>query len=336
MPLVDWDLATSTAGRLGPTGPVVSLDEATSVVAQLRQLAHEARDHVAAFTELTPVLHDADVAVVDRHGWAAENVSGLRIVVGPMTDKFARQIGPVASAVGAKVAGVQAGMLLAYLSGKVLGQYEVFGNDPGRLLLVAPNIVAAERKLGATPRDFRLWVCLHEVTHRMQFTAVPWLREHFLGELRMFVDAAEPASKVWKNASKIFDAARGDGSLLDVVQSPEQRAILDRLTALLTLLEGHAEVVMDGVGPAVIPTVGSIRAAFDRRRHEAAPLEAYLRRLFGMDVKLKQYTQGRAFVSAVIAAVGMAGFNRVFTSPATLPTFAEIDAPSTWVERVAA
>lgn len=336
MPLVDWDLATSTAGRLGPTGPVVSLDEATSVVAELRQLAREAEGHVADFTGLRPVREDAPVSVVDRRGWAAENVFGLRTVIGPLTDKFARQIGPFASAVGSKVAGVQAGMLLAYLSGKVLGQYEVFGNDPGRLLLVAPNIVAAERKLGAVPRDFRLWVCLHEVTHRTQFTAVPWLREHFLTELRAFIDASEPASRMWKNAGKIFEAARGEGSILDAVQTPRQKSILDRLTALLTLLEGHAEVVMDGVGPAVIPTVESIRASFDRRRLEASPLQAYLRRLLGMDIKLKQYTQGRTFVSSVVATVGMEGFNRVFTSAQTLPTLAEIAAPSTWVDRVAA
>jgi coenzyme F420 biosynthesis associated uncharacterized protein len=335
MPLVDWDLATSTAGRLGPTGPVVSLDEATTVVAQLRRLTDEAMGHVASYTGLTPSVGDAEVGVVDRHGWAAENVAGLRIIVGPLTDKLAGRIGPVASTVGSKVAGVQAGMLLAYLSGKVLGQYEVFGNDPGRLLLVAPNIVVAERKLDAVPRDFRLWVCLHEVTHRAQFTAVPWLRGHFLTELRAFIDASEPASQVWKNAGKLFEAARGDGSILDAVQTPEQKAVLDRLTALLTLLEGHAEVVMDGVGPSVIPSVEAIRTAFDRRRASASPLEAYLRRLFGVDIKLKQYTQGRAFVSSVVDSVGMEGFNRVFTSAETLPTLAEIDSPAAWVSRVA-
>ncbi len=334
MALVDWDLATSTAGRLGPTGPVVSLEEATSVVTDLRQLAREAEGHVAAFTGLTPTLSDAPVAIVDRRGWAAENVAGLRTVIGPLTDKLARQVTPVASAVGSKVAGVQAGLLLAFLSGKVLGQYEVFGNDPGRLLLVAPNIVAVERKLSAVPRDFRLWVCLHEMTHRIQFTGVPWLREHFLTELRAFVDAAEPPGQMLRNAGKLFDAARGSGSILDAVQTPAQKAVLDRLTALLTLLEGHAEVVMDGVGPTVIPTVETIRASFERRRHETSPLEAYLRRLFGMDIKLKQYTQGRAFVAAVVAAVGMQRFNRIFTSPETLPTLAEIEAPLSWVDRV--
>lgn len=336
MPLVDWDLATSTAAQLGPTGPSVTLDEATSVVSELRRLADEAAGHVAAYTELTPQLPDAPVSVVDRRGWAAENVAGLRTVTGPLNDKLAPKIGKFGASVGSKIAGVQAGALLAYLSGKVLGQYEVFGNNPGRLLLVAPNIVAVERKLGADPRDFRLWVCLHEVTHRTQFTAVPWLRDHFLNEVQAFIAASEPTSQMWHRAGKIAEAARGkEGtSLIDAIQTPEQKVILDRLTALLTLLEGHAEVVMDGVGPSVIPSVERIRASFDKRRATASPVEMYLRRLFGLEVKLKQYTQGRLFVSSVISRVGMSSFNRVFSSPSSLPLLSELSDPSAWVSRV--
>ncbi len=338
MPLVDWDLATSTAARLGPTGPSVTLAEAHAVVADLRRLAAEATEHVATYTGLVPQLTDAPVAVVDRRTWAAENVSGLATVLGPLTDKLAPKIGNMAAAVGSKVAGVQAGTLLAYLSGKVLGQYEVFGNNPGKLLLVAPNVVAVERKLGANPRDFRLWVSIHEVTHRTQFTAVPWLRDHFVSEIQQFVAASEPSRQIWQQAGRMLDAARGkDGvSLLDAIQTPEQKAVLDRLTCIMTLLEGHAEVVMDGVGPAVIPSVDRIRAAFDRRRATANPLEQYLRRLLGVDLKLKQYTQGRAFVSTIIDTVGMTGFNRIFESPQTLPRLEELASPQSWVERVAA
>jgi coenzyme F420 biosynthesis associated uncharacterized protein len=338
MPLVDWDLATSTAARLGPTGPSVTMSEAAAAVADLRIRAEQATEHVAAYTRLVQQLTDEPVAVVDRKTWAAENVAGLRTVLGPLADKLAPKIGNVAGAVGSKVAGVQAGTLLAYLSGKVLGQYEVFGNNPGKLLLVAPNVVAIERKLGVDPRDFRLWVSIHEVTHRTQFTAVPWLRDHFVAEIHAFVAASEPSRQIWQQAGKMLDAARGkDGvSLLDAMQTPEQKAILDRLTCIMTLLEGHAEVVMDGVGPAVIPSVSRIRAAFDRRRATANPLEQYLRRLLGVDLKLKQYTQGRAFVAKVIDTVGMDGFNRIFDSPQTLPRLDELSSPQSWVDRVAA
>ncbi|HEX6685361.1 MAG TPA: zinc-dependent metalloprotease [Candidatus Limnocylindrales bacterium] len=336
MALVDWDLATSTAARLGPTGPSVSLDEATSVVAQLRVLAVEAAGHVATHTGLTPVLEDGGVKVVDRPTWAAVNIAGLKTVVNPLADKLLRKAPVMGAAVSSKIAGVQAGALLAYLSGKVLGQYDVFERDPGQLLLVAPNIVGVERKLRAQPRDFRLWVCIHEMTHRTQFTAVPWLRGHFLSEVRAYIDASEPSTQLWRAAGKLMDAARGqDGAtLLDVMQTPEQKVVLDRLTCILTLLEGHAEYVMDGVGPEVIPTVAQIRAGFDRRRNTASPLEQYLRRLFGMDVKLKQYAQGRKFVSHIIDRVGMERFNQVFTSAETLPRIGELSDPDAWIARV--
>jgi coenzyme F420 biosynthesis associated uncharacterized protein len=336
MALVDWDLATSTAAKLGPGGPAISLEEATSVVHELRDLADEATGHVTEYTGLSPELPDHGVRVVDRQTWAAVNVAGLREVISPLADKLAAKAGPLTNAVTSKVAGVQAGTLLAYLSGKVLGQYDVFAVSPGQLLLVAPNIVAVQRRLGAVPRDFRLWVALHEATHRAQFTGVPWLRDHFLSEVRAYVNASEQPTQFLQQASKIVDAVRGEGgSLLEVIQSPQQREILDRLTALLTLLEGHAEVVMDGVGPAVIPSVAQIRAGFDRRRATANPVEQYLRKLFGMDIKLKQYAEGRKFVSAVIGMTGMQSFNRIFASPQSLPRLSELNDPAAWVSRVA-
>lgn len=332
---MDWDLATSTAAHLGPTGPTVTLDEATSVVVNLRVLADEAATHVAAYTGLDPLVPDAGVRVVDRPAWAAANVAGLRTVIKPLVDKLAGK--PlVNNTASAKIAGLQAGALLAYLSGKVLGQYEVFDQNPGQLLLVAPNIVSVERKIRADPRDFRLWVCIHEVTHRTQFTGVPWLRDHFLGEVQTYVAASEPSGQLLRSAGKILEAARGrEGtSLLDAMQTPEQKAILDRLTALLTLLEGHAEFVMDGVGPDVIGSVERIRAAFDRRRAAANPVEQYLRRLLGIDIKLRQYAEGRKFVSTVVDRIGMSSFNHVFDSAGTLPVLSELSDPDAWVARV--
>src|SRR6266700_1662331 len=304
--LVDWDLAAATAGALGKTGPNVSYTEAAEVVAELRRLTDDAAEHVAAFTQLSGPA--SPVRVVDRKDWASINITGLRQVINPLVSKLTgdRDPGPFINAVGSRVTGMQAGTVLAYLSGKVLGQYEVFSSDPGTLLLVAPNIVEVERKLGADPRDFRLWVALHEVTHRTQFTAVPWLRAHFLSAVRAFVDAA---------------------------QSPGEQ-LADRLTSIMTLLEGHAEFVMDGVGPDVVPSVEEIRARFNRRREAANPLERVLRKLLGIEVKLRQYAEGRRFVHGVVDRVGMAGFNRVWESPLTLPYLSELGDPDAWVARV--
>src|SRR5690606_2489909 len=297
------------------------------------------------YTGLTSKVAHPPVRVVDRADWAGVNIAGLREVVTPLVTQLAgdrAQENGIAATVGARLTGVQAGTVLAYLSGKVLGQYEVFTGEPGQLLLVAPNIVEAERKLEAEPRDFRLWVCLHEVTHRTQFTAVPWLRGHFLGEVQAFVDAARAdgvplADRLRDGMAALADAVRNPesrASVLAVVQTAAQRAVLDRLTAVMTLLEGHAEFVMDGVGPEVVPTVADIRRKFNRRRQTANPLEKMLRRLLGVEVKLRQYAEGRTFVHAVVERVGMDGFNQVYAAAESLPTLEEITNPDAWVTRV--
>jgi coenzyme F420 biosynthesis associated uncharacterized protein len=341
---VDWDLAAATAGALGKSGPRVTLQEASDVVADLRQLADEAAHHVQAYTGLVPGT-TAPVRVVDRRDWAETNINGLREVVAPLLNRVTagHAPGPLADAVGSRISGVQAGTVLAYLSGRVLGQYEVFSSDPGQLLLVAPNIVEVERRLEAVPRDFRLWVCLHEVTHRTQFTAVPWLRAHFLGEVAAFVDAggavdqmAERVRQALGGMVEVLRDPQSRRSVLDLVQTPAQRRVLDRITALMTLLEGHAEFVMDGVGPDVVPTVAEIRSRFNVRREGGNPLERFIRRLLGIDAKLRQYAEGRTFVNEVVSRVGMTAFNKVFSSPLTLPLLSELTDPQAWIDRVGA
>jgi coenzyme F420 biosynthesis associated uncharacterized protein len=340
---VDWDLAAATAGALSKSGPAVSFEEATHVVSELRALTDEAAVHVAAYTGLTSQTEVPPVRVVDRRDWAKVNIAGLQKVIGPLVTRLSgdREPGPLADAIGSRVTGVQAGTVLAYLSGRVLGQYEVFSGDPGQLLLNAPNIVEVERKIDADPRDFRLWVCLHEVTHRTQFTAVPWMRGYFLGEVQAFVDASQGSDHILerlrRGVATLSEALREEDSrvsMLDIVQTPSQRAVLDRLTALMTLLEGHAEFVMDGVGPEVIPSVESIRSKFNRRRESGNPLEKALRRVLGIEVKMRQYAEGRKFVHGVHERVGMVGFNKIFESPLTLPRLEELGDPDAWVARV--
>ncbi|MEU3722963.1 zinc-dependent metalloprotease [Streptomyces sp. NPDC031705] len=362
--MVDWNLAVATATRLVRPGPEVSRDEARAVVAELRRHARTSEEHVRAFTRMIPEgspLPDTPVLVVDRAGWVRANVAGFRELLGPLLGKMqdrraATPGGAVIGAVGGKVTGVELGMLLSFLASRVLGQYETFapgGPDlpggaatGGRLLLVAPNIVHVERELEVSPHDFRLWVCLHEETHRTQFTAVPWLRAHLEGEIQTFLGATElePGAVLerLREAVQSFAGARADGergdegrSLVELVQTPEQREVLARLTAVMSLLEGHADFVMDGVGPDVVPSVAEIREKFQQRRASGAGrLDAALRKLLGLDAKLRQYRDGERFVRAVVGQVGMEGFNRVWTSPNTLPTKAEIARPAEWVARV--
>ncbi len=354
--MIDWQVATSTGVRWVRPGPQVSMADARKVVAELRELAAAVAEPVHELTGLPGSADDGQVAVVDRPGWIRANVDGFRVVLEPLVERMAErgkvpQAGSVITAVGSRVTGMQAGLILAYLAGRVLGQYELFlppdpdapGRDApaGRLTLVAPNIVMVERELDVNPHDFRRWVCLHEETHRTQFTSVPWLRPYVQEQMADFLLASDldPASildRLRAAADAVAGAVRGgEGeSLIEAIQTPRQREILDRMTSVMTLVEGHGDYVMDAVGPAVVPSVAEIRAKFSARRGSAGRMEQAIRRILGIDLKMKQYEQGSKFVRAVVDEAGMATFNKVWTSPETLPTRSELEDPRSWLERV--
>ena len=342
---VDWHLARRTAARLVPTGPAATRDEAVALVRRLRSDAAVAEGHVREVTGLGAGLPLLPADVVDRPAWAAAAVDGMAALTAdarlPRTPRVAR-------AVTATSAGLQIGGVLAYLGGRVLGQYDPFGGPGGggRLLLVAPNVHAAQQALNVPSADFALWVCLHEATHRLQFTAVPWLRDHFAREVGRFLslgDGRRPGAvggSLLERLPELVEAVRsGKGidslALVELLQGPEQRAVLDRLLALTTLLEGHADHVMDATGPEVVRDVETIRARFTQRRRGGGLVDRLLRALLGVEAKVKQYAVGSAFTKYVVLAAGMDGFNRVWESPDTLPTRAELADPAAWLRRVA-
>ena len=278
--MVDWDLAVSLGSRLAGDGPAVGRAEAARVVTELRDGANRSTALVRDFTGLVAEERTAPVVVVDRRGWIQANADSFATILSPVIDKLAQRKGVpsgVALAVGSRVTGAEVGGLLGFLAGKVLGQFDPFFGDAGRLLLVAPNVVHVERELQAHPQDFRLWVCLHEETHRVQFTAVPWMRDHLRGEMERIADTFEPTRLLDDGLKRVMEAVRGargagsggETSLIDLLGTPEQKEIVDRVTGVMSLLEGHADVVMDGVGPEVIPTVADARAS-----ESAPPLQA--------------------------------------------------------------
>ena len=349
--MIDWDLAVATATKLAGQGPTVSRTEAEQVVGELRAGAERSTPLVREFTGLTAEAGTAPVLVVDREGWIQANADAFAQIIEPVVDKLQERRGapgPMTEAIGSRVTGLEVGALLGFLGGKVLGQFDPFHAPDstgdavlGRLLLVAPNIVHAERELGADPTDFRLWVCLHEETHRVQFTAVPWMRDHLQAQVDSLVDGVDVDPQ--RIAAVLFDAVRragdlvsgrGDTSLIDLFATPAQREVIDRVTGVMSLLEGHADVVMDGVGPEVIPTVEEIRRRFNRRRKGTGSLDRLARRLLGLDAKMAQYRDGAHFVRTVVGKVGMEGFNKVWVEPANLPSKDEIGDPAAWVRRV--
>ncbi|HVC74638.1 MAG TPA: zinc-dependent metalloprotease [Mycobacteriales bacterium] len=344
--MVDWDLAVSTATRLISPGPEVSRSEADAAVRSLREQVEVAAAHVERITALHPVGPIPVTRVVDRPGWVRVNADGMARLLTPLVqtleERRPRPAGRFEQTVGPKATGLQAGGVLAFLSSKVLGQFEFFADPAGQLLLVAPNVVEAERSLGVSPADFRLWVALHEVTHRVQFTAVPWLRGHLNTEIDALVDATDLDPDAVRERLSAFvgqlgSALRGgeeSQGILGLIQSPAQKEIIERLTAFMSLVEGHAEYVMNAVGPDVVPSIGQIRERFGQRRKGTGPVDRLLRRLLGLDVKIRQYADGSKFVGAVVEAVGIDGFNQVWTSPEALPRKSELADPHAWVERV--
>jgi coenzyme F420 biosynthesis associated uncharacterized protein len=322
----------------------VSAAEAAEVVETIRESSRRAQQPVAD----TALLHAPGSAppavVVDRPTWIAVNADSMAALMDPVVGKILERQkstpSSAAAAIGGKVTGGEAGALLAFMASKVLGQYDLAPGGTPQLMLVAPNLVQVERELGVDPGDFRLWVCMHEETHRVQFTAVPWLRDHMVERVRtLAVDMVPDPEKLQDTLTRLSrqlpEAVRSGGAgIAELIATPEQRERLAQVTAVMSLLEGHADVVMDEVGPKVIPSVAEIRSKFNERRKGVGAFDRLLRRLLGLEAKMRQYRDGAVFVRAVIDDVGIEGFNRIWESPETLPLPTEIETPSAWVARV--
>ncbi len=345
--MINWPLAASIARRITPAGPAVEPGEARAVVTALRDASRRAHDPVADTARLHAPGGPATARVVDRPTWSAVNIASFSALLDPVVESLVVRPGkPVPGQLAQRLSGIatgaEVGAVLSFLSTKVLGQYDLAYAPDGRpeLLLVAPNVVHVERELSLEPDDFRLWVCLHEETHRVQFTAVPWLREHMLASTRavaalLVPDSQELLDRIKLAAANLPEVLRpGGAGLPELFLDEEQRHAIARIGAVMALLEGHADVVMDDVGPRVVPSVATIRARFDERRAGISGLDLLIRRMLGLEAKMAQYRDGAAFVRAVTGHVGVYGFNAVWTSPETLPTPEEIRHPDRWVRRV--
>jgi coenzyme F420 biosynthesis associated uncharacterized protein len=343
---VDWRFAAAVVGWLARSAPPSTEYTRRQVIDDLSSSAKAAEPLVREVTGLGADGAVPDARIVDRPQWITAATESMRVMTGG-TDR------PSGFVTG-RVTGAQTGALLAFVASGILGQYDPFAadsaEDGGCLLLVYPNVIAVERQLRVVPADFRLWVCLHEVTHRVQFTVNPWLSGYMSQALAVLTtESGDDATQV---IARLVDYVRGRGEdvaaasrsapgsagilgLLRAVQSETQRNALDQLLVLGTLLEGHADHVMDAVGPGAVPSVATIRRRFDERRQRSQPpLQRLLRALLGIDAKLSQYTRGKAFVDHVVARVGMDRFNVVWSGPQTLPLPAEIEEPQRWIDRV--
>ncbi|TLP72760.1 zinc-dependent metalloprotease [Nesterenkonia sphaerica] len=365
--IINWDVARATASRLVPPGPPLRPAAAAQEVADLRRAAAEAVGYVHTITGLSAAEglgeDQRDVLVVDRPGWSTANTESFRRLLTPALEAVAEKKpqlvseGSSAQVVGSAATGAELGGILAFLSANVLGQFDPFHSSErapaGRLMLVAPNIVEIAQQLNVDRDDFRLWVCLHEQTHRVQFAAAPWLREHLMSSISTL--SASTLSGVESLPQRIAEAVKSlrqeakqdragqhddapaapaRNRLLEALQSPEDRAIMSHLTAVMSLLEGHANVVMDAVDASIVPTVKTIRRRFEQRGKNRSPLEKLVRKLLQLDAKAAQYRDGQKFVGHIVDTVGMETFNTIWESPEHLPTEHELHNPDKWIERM--
>jgi len=321
LPPVDWSTAARTGRSLVHPGPELAADEIAQVVAELRDAAERATPEIERVTGMSRPA-SGRVLVVDRAGWIAAVSGSAQALLAGAGMNLEQASGPV-DAVRAKALGAQAGAVFAVIASHILGQFDPFVAPP-RLLLVAPNVVSVERQLGVDRADFRLWVCLHEETHRFQFGHAPWLREYLLGLFGELLDGEELA----------FGLPGGKtGDVRDLFSNPEQKRAFDQVTSVMSLMEGHADVMMDRVGTDVVRTYPAIRSAFEARRDQRG-WGAWLRRLLGFDLKREQYRDGAEFCRQVIAAGGVETLNRAFDAPGLLPTVVEIHDPQQWLHRL--
>ncbi len=350
---VSWETAERVAtwfasGRapLGPSTPPLDASTENQLRDDFAEFTDRAETLVVAETGLVPASGPPRGIVVDRAEWAKRNIASFRRLLEPLLSRL--EGSTVRGALGGAArttAGAQLGFILGWMSTRVLGQYDLLlteGDDSGDVVAyVGPNIVALERRHRFDPRQFRLWIALHEVTHRCQFVAVPWLRPYFLEQVDQAMSVIAPDPRRFVEAvRRAADAVRGghnpleEAGLLGLVAPPEQLEVISRIQALMSLLEGHGDVTMSRAGAGEIPEAKRFASVLSERRARASFPARVLQQLLGIEAKLKQYAMGERFIAAVEAAGGPPLLARVWEGPEMLPTMEEIRDPGRWISRV--
>jgi coenzyme F420 biosynthesis associated uncharacterized protein len=342
--MIDWPLAKRLAGLVAGTPDV------RPPRVDLEALSRESEERVVAYTGLVPATPVPPAEGIGRQQWIEANVRGMSALLDPSLEQVGKRLGgpakPALRLVAGAVMTAEVGVILGFLSQRVLGQYDVVLLDstpderPPRLLFVMPNLGGAIRAFGAPEQEFLTWVALHEVTHAVQFAGVPWLQGHLAAMVRELLGSAELRIDTKRalrmprmdDVNRLVQAVRS-GDLVSLVASPSERATLERMQATMAVLEGYAEHVMDTVGAPTLSSLPKLRAALEtRRRSQSAPARL-LMKLLGLEMKMRQYEIGKRFCDVIVHAGGIEALNRVWEEPAAMPTLAELDDPYAWLRR---
>ena len=345
---ISWELAERVAVRVAGGEPLARSYHYASLQPDFDELTAEAEGLVLEATGLRSLAGPARARVTDRAGWVRANIAAFQRLLRPLTDRLAPRLAasPVAP-VSRAVTGAQLGTVLGWMATRVLGQYDLLlveeerPEDQDIVYYVGPNIIALEKRFAFPPREFRLWLALHEVTHRAQFTGIPWLRPYFLGLVEGCLSSVDPDPRRFLDAlRRVMDEVRAghnplaDGGLVGLLAGPEQQAVLQQVGGLMSLLEGHGDVTMDRAGADRIPSAGRFARVLRQRRAEVRGPARLLQQLVGIEAKLRQYEQGEKFIEAVEAAGGRELLDLAWTGPEWLPSLGEIRQPSLWISRV--
>jgi coenzyme F420 biosynthesis associated uncharacterized protein len=337
--LVDLTVASKVAAKVAAAGALEGSYLLDDLEENLVTLIAEAEPLVADKTGCGD-LPQATARVLSRGQWADANLESMLVLIDPLLHKVESKINEKPGARFARMAsgpalGVQMGTVLGFLSRHVLGQYDLIVGGPHEVWFVGPNLVQAERRFGFVPRDFRLWVVLHELTHRAQFEGTRWLRAHFLGMINNLLGSLEVDARVL--LSRAIDAARQPNNSDPFpfrILEPEQREVFEQLQAFMTVIEGHGNFVMDRIGTEVIPTQDRMRRTLRDVQSSSGPMQKFVSRLLGLELKRRQYEEGQRFFDEVSERGGSAAVRATFASPDALPTMEELRSAQAWLDRI--
>jgi coenzyme F420 biosynthesis associated uncharacterized protein len=341
--LLDWGAAARVASRIAGPGPEIAPADRARLAEDFADVLGEADGAVAEFTGLRLEGPATRPWVMTRAEWIEANLGAFERVLEPVAGRLlGSRLGGAMAPVRRSVLALQLGAILGYLGRKVLGQYDLFVPPDDRELLyfVGPNVVEVERRFGFPARDFRLWLSLHEVSHRLQFEGVPWLRGYLFGLVDSYLSTMDlDPRKLLDALRRAREEARRSGrwremGILFLLMTPEQRETFRRMQALMSLLEGHGNYVMDRVAQGRIEEAPRMRRTL-RERRQGAPVNRVVQRAIGLDIKARQYDIGERFVAVVVDRSGPEGFARVWERSEHLPSLEEIGRPEAWVQRVA-
>jgi coenzyme F420 biosynthesis associated uncharacterized protein len=350
---VDWGVAQRVAVRVAGREPLAASYHYDRLATDFAELTTEAEELVAQATGLRSSGGPARARVVGRDGWIKANLASFDRLLRPFTDKLAERLDQrtgwraVPATFTRRAAGVEIGVLLGWMSTRVLGQYDLLiiedesPEDQDVVYYVGPNVLALEKRYGFPPQEFRLWLALHEVTHRAQFTGIPWLREHFLSLVQRSLDAVDPDPKRFVDAlGRVVEDMRSgrnpldEGGIAALLAGPDQRELFGRIGGMMSLLEGHGDVTMDRAGVGRVPSAPRFSRALRERRQQAGGVAKVAQRVLGIEAKMNQYRQGEAFIAYVEENGGPDALEAAWRGPQWLPTLAEIRAPQEWLDRV--